>query len=603
MIKKLSAIILFILFVTGCSDSNNTNISINNTADEVYIKITFDGNGAESGSMQSMQAVKGSTVILSENKFVKNGYIFSGWSETLNGEVKYSDKASIKADKDITLYAVWNIIETSDTFKVTLYSNYDDNITIKYFKKGSTYILPNTPYLNGSKGFLGWSSSKNGTVEYVNQQSIQVQKNLDLYAVWTEDNPKESYSININNQSSYNCGDINEQIIYGGSLYLDYKQCERNDYVFLGWAETGSNKVIYRDGDVITVTRDLSLEPVWIKADDAYAVTFNTGQGWGVYGSPKVVYAQKGDGIILPSSDYFKRDNFVPAGYSSVSDSDDNYMKPIQQFFPESDTVMYVVWKDGSNKEYAGKTRWIYGVSESDIIWDSDDKNHAFWSENANWYDIYQFNSNLCWSASASNMLLWWYKNNKAYVDKYNSQIGNTLPEFIYNTDGTSPIFEVFRRNMPNEGSKPTIALNYFILGSSIFNEGAYFKEVFNNNILAETHLIEDKAKFNNLMNEIFTEKKSASIEVFTTGEHVVTFWGASYDNEGFINKLYVTDSATDNIHTNDDLWGDLVTADIIYKDNQVYIKYSTYADYKIPNIHSFSLGQDIWELYFNNIK
>lgn len=612
MIKKLVFISSFILLIIGCaSDNKSVNGSSGNNSggivEEVKIDITFNGNGADSGSMESLQVTKGSTVTIPENQFVKDGYNFLGWSDTLNGEVIYSNNASFKADNNITLFAVWKLIDTSATYKVTLHSNYDDNITVNYFTYGTTFILPNTPYLNGSKGFLGWATSENGKVEYYNQQSIKVQSNLDLYAVWTEDNPKASYSITINNQeTSYNCSNINEERVYGDKVYIEYRQCERNDYVFLGWAETGSNQVIYRDGDVITVTRDLSLEPVWANANDVYTVTFNEGQGR-IVGGPKVLYVKKGDGFILPESDYYKRDNFIPAGYSTLSDSDDNYIEPLHQFVPESNTELFVVWKDGSNKDYANQTRWVYGLNMDNAYWmENNGIKTAYRNDDDNWYDIYQGSNELCWSASSSNMILWWYKNNKYYVDKYNAEIGYTLPEFSYyikNSEGYSPIFEIYRRNLDSDkGSQPTIALNYFILGNSAIKEGAYFKQVFNNTILAKTEIASDKAKFNHIMNTVFNDKKIISLETYAPGPHIITIWGADYDNNGFINRIYVTDSATYNDESNGK-WGNMVSADIIYIDDKAHIRYAGYSDYKLNRMHTFSLGQDIWEQYFNNIK
>ena len=74
------------------------------------LRIIYDGNGANSGSMKT-QSISSNTN-LSSNSFKKNGYTFEGWSTTRNGEVAYKDKdlytyKSEDASKTITLYAVW----------------------------------------------------------------------------------------------------------------------------------------------------------------------------------------------------------------------------------------------------------------------------------------------------------------------------------------------------------------------------------------------------------------------------------------------------------------------------------------------------------------
>lgn len=615
MIKKIVLIITAILLVAGCSENKNESIggaggagNTGETGEVQKVTISFNGNGSSSGTMKNIQVNQGETVILPENMYIRDNFIFAGWSAAKSDKVDYYDKSSIKADKSMTLYAVWQQKDTSSTFKVTLHSNYDDNSTVYYFQGGSTFLLPNTPYLDNQdkRGFLGWALSKDGGVVYVNGEALKVYSNIDLYAVWAPNSSKEEFDVVFNNNNGNDCSLAPEKRIYGGGIYLDYKQCTKDGYVFLGWGESGSDNVIYRDGDVITVTRDLNLEAVWAKESDVYSVSYNTGEGWGAYGSPQVVYVKKGDGMILPDNSHWKRSNFVPAGYSTVSDNDDNYIKPLETFIPSENTTFYIVWKDGSNKNYANQTRWVYGLNMDNAYWvGTDTSRTAYRNGDENWYDIYQGSYELCWSASSSNMILWWYKNNKDYVDKYNAEIGNTLPEFSYyikNGEGYSPIFEIYRRNMQDAGNQPTIALNYFILGSSAFKEGAYFKEVFNNTILAKTEIAGDKARFNHIMNTVFNDKKIISIETNAPGPHIITVWGADYDEYGFINRIYVTDSATYNSENNGK-WGNMVSADIVYTNNEPHIRYAGHADYKLNRMHTFSLGQDVWEAYFNQNK
>ncbi len=72
--------------------------------------LTFDGNGATSGSMKD-QTISGNTAIKS-NSFKKTGYVFVGWSYQKNGPVVYSDKDMFNYDKScygntVRLYAIW----------------------------------------------------------------------------------------------------------------------------------------------------------------------------------------------------------------------------------------------------------------------------------------------------------------------------------------------------------------------------------------------------------------------------------------------------------------------------------------------------------------
>lgn len=69
--------------------------------------ITFDANGG-TGNMAPMTINIDEIKNLPENTFTRSGYIFYGWSTSANGEVAYSNKASInEVSEDLTLYALW----------------------------------------------------------------------------------------------------------------------------------------------------------------------------------------------------------------------------------------------------------------------------------------------------------------------------------------------------------------------------------------------------------------------------------------------------------------------------------------------------------------
>ena len=80
--------------------------------------ITFNGNGADSGSMAPQTIVAGTPQSLTPNAFAKDGYIFNGWNTvqtptTENPGTAYADKAQYTASttqpESITLYAQWKL--------------------------------------------------------------------------------------------------------------------------------------------------------------------------------------------------------------------------------------------------------------------------------------------------------------------------------------------------------------------------------------------------------------------------------------------------------------------------------------------------------------
>jgi uncharacterized repeat protein (TIGR02543 family) len=79
----------------------------------ITYSVTFDGNGADSGSMKTKEYKYGRSYTLPGNKFKRAGYTFVGWNTKKNGKgTTYKNKKSIKnltakSGKTITLYAQW----------------------------------------------------------------------------------------------------------------------------------------------------------------------------------------------------------------------------------------------------------------------------------------------------------------------------------------------------------------------------------------------------------------------------------------------------------------------------------------------------------------
>lgn len=70
------------------------------------VTITFHPEGG-TGTMPDQIAERGSQVTLNANQFVREDYVFLGWSTVSNGEVEYADQASLTAVDDVDLFAVW----------------------------------------------------------------------------------------------------------------------------------------------------------------------------------------------------------------------------------------------------------------------------------------------------------------------------------------------------------------------------------------------------------------------------------------------------------------------------------------------------------------
>jgi uncharacterized repeat protein (TIGR02543 family) len=116
--------------VTEPSDGNVTvgsDATFTMPAGDVTVKATFaantyivsyDGNGASSGSIASSSLVYGTPATLPNNAFVRDGYGFSGWATSATGPVAYADHAAVSNlaavnGATVTLFAVWTAAQSA----------------------------------------------------------------------------------------------------------------------------------------------------------------------------------------------------------------------------------------------------------------------------------------------------------------------------------------------------------------------------------------------------------------------------------------------------------------------------------------------------------
>ena len=172
-----------------------------------------------------------------------------------------------------------------------------------------------------------------------------------------------------------------------------------------------------------------------------------------------------------------------------------------------------------------------------------------------------------CWAKTASNMLHWWFEQNKTYIEQYKTKSNIAPNSLLYRHN--------YVRNLPDEreGEKSDIANNFRIYTHDK-DRGGYIEDaltwylykrdsqkdlgsihpaLFNDVFTFDTRPIstercETKKEFERIMNEAFD--KGRAIGLFWKGfhgkklyQHAVTCWGAAYDGEDNIVCLYIAES------------------------------------------------------------
>ena len=117
--------------------------------------ITFDANGGY-GKTEYIICKIDDICTLNENKFIREGYTFVGWSQDKEGIADFQDKEELenlssKSGDIITLYAIWEV----NSYQIT-FLDYDESIIQQSELDYDTEIvIPEDPIRKGYT-FTGW---------------------------------------------------------------------------------------------------------------------------------------------------------------------------------------------------------------------------------------------------------------------------------------------------------------------------------------------------------------------------------------------------------------------------------------------------------------
>ena len=242
-----------------------------------YHTITFNGNGATSGSMSSQDILQGMTDALNGNNFSRTNYVFAGWSTDQNATMPtYGDGADFTAptDSDSTvLYAVWRVnpVVTFDGNGAT-----SGSMSTQQFTYNTPAQLNNNGFSRTNYDFLGWSLDKDATTPtYANRATFTPPTDRDqvtLYAIWIK-------KFEIHYDSNGGEGTMStSRFSRGDSVRFTKNAFTRYKYAFIGWStDPNATEAMYVDRANYTVPSEgegITLYAVW---EPAYVVTYGDG--------------------------------------------------------------------------------------------------------------------------------------------------------------------------------------------------------------------------------------------------------------------------------------------------------------------------------------
>ncbi|ASW49953.2 host-specific IgM cysteine endopeptidase Ide-Ssuis [Streptococcus suis] len=246
-------------------------------------------------------------------------------------------------------------------------------------------------------------------------------------------------------------------------------------------------------------------------------------------------------------------------------------------------------------------------------------------SLNASFIDL-----NLCFAAVSSNMVHWWLEQNSSYVERYLKEKKGTvnveenyaitdLRRYInsFQNQQNSRVFDMFKTyygyrtngfvsdalvDLFINGYKPKAQGGVNLEDSQLVpdSRGGFFYDVFKEKKLTNRIFSGSYERFGEDVRTVLESKGLLGLTYRTLGyaTHIVTVWGAEYDNQGKIKAVYITDSDDQQEQIGLKRMG--ITRDASGNPRLNNHMKNNSAGALLDYVHTISLGQDLWEEYFN---
>lgn len=248
----------------------------------------------------------------------------------------------------------------------------------------------------------------------------------------------------------------------------------------------------------------------------------------------------------------------------------------VVQYTNEEGEIRTVIWVKGINAPVMGaggdfRKEVTQGGFDTYVIY------KAPFSSGNGWYDVNKTRSggnididkNLCFAATASNMLYWWLDQNSENVDNYIAKNGDIIRanrrlselKNSFESQEESKIFELYKvlYGYNERGFYTDLLMDLFINGyrpklsgaTNIENDnllpdnnGGFFYDVFKGEKLTDRTDGGDYEYLSEKLKEVLGDGGLVGLShKALSRNHIVTLWGAEYDLNGNLKAVYVSDS------------------------------------------------------------
>ena len=334
--NKLLAVIIFAAFFASCELFDMFEQDDKNFEDYTlsFYTVVYNANNG-SGEIYESSLIYGQNSSLDSNAFFREGYTITGWAETPEGTVRYTNGQSVYnltgKNGRITLYAVWR----ANAYTVSYNANQGiGNMQNSRFTYDEPQNLPVNTFTREGKTFKGWARSPGGAVEYTDGESVinlsaMEGATITLYAVWRGGFYTVVYDANGGS------GTMEDSVFVNGEPnILPPNAFTRKGHAFAGWRNASNDYDLYNDEGTIQIDTDedtVTLYVEWyILLESAYYVVYNAGVDEATGNMERSLHIIDEEKNLSPNA--FTRWGYVFEGWSTSS----HYMSEVEYTDEES---------------------------------------------------------------------------------------------------------------------------------------------------------------------------------------------------------------------------------------------------------------------------
>jgi len=213
--------------------------------------VTFDANGGTVSTKSKVVTVGAKYGTLPTP--VRTGYTFSGWYTAKTGGKKITESTVVFLSGNTKVYALWTIKKYTVTFK-------GNGGTVKTSTKsvngGAKYGELPIPTRAGYD-FAGWYTAQTGGTKITADSTVNITKNIVLYARWTAKQYTVTFDANGGRVSTAN------KVVTNGQKYGELPTPTKSGYLFAGWytSKKGGTKIAQTTN--VALTKNVVLYAHW----------------------------------------------------------------------------------------------------------------------------------------------------------------------------------------------------------------------------------------------------------------------------------------------------------------------------------------------------